>query len=222
MRKLLYVGAAVAALAISSSSGNAMSINIGAGLKPALDATDATQKVAVFIVEGYRYCFYFDGWHGPGWYRCGYARRQNLGWGGEYGWQSWSYGPAERRFGHGARDRGPVEERPGRHNEGGTTIRRGPPVAEPRGGAEIHSGGQMQKNAAPVGGGQMQRNAAPVGGGQMQKNSAPVGGGQMQRNSAPGGGSPGGGEGRGQGGGEGGGQGGGQGGGGPGGGGEKR
>ncbi|WP_291575355.1 hypothetical protein [Bradyrhizobium sp.] len=174
-----------------------MSINIGAGLKPALDATDATQKVAVFIVEGYRYCFYFDGWHGPGWYRCGYARRQNLGWGGEYGWQSWSYGPAERRFGHGARDRGPVEERPGRHDEGGTTIRRGPPIAEPRGGAEIHSG-------------------------QIQKNVAPVGGGKMPRNAAPGSGNPGSGEVRGQGGGDVGGQGGGPGGGGPGGGGEKR
>ena len=50
-----------------------MSINIGAGLKPALDATDMIQKAAVFIVEGYRYCFYFNGWHGAGWYRCGFA-----------------------------------------------------------------------------------------------------------------------------------------------------
>lgn len=51
MRKLLYVGAAVVALATGSSSGNAMSINIGAGLKPALDAVDVIQKAAVFIVE---------------------------------------------------------------------------------------------------------------------------------------------------------------------------
>jgi hypothetical protein len=33
-----------------------------------------------------RYCFYFNGWQGPGWYRCGFAWRRNLGWGGEYGW----------------------------------------------------------------------------------------------------------------------------------------
>jgi hypothetical protein len=52
MRKLLYVGAAAVALAMSSSSGNAMSVNIGAGLKPAVDATDMIQKTAVFIVEG--------------------------------------------------------------------------------------------------------------------------------------------------------------------------
>ena len=112
-----------------------MSINIGAGLKPALDATDLAQKTAVFIVEGYRYCFYFNGWHGPGWYRCGFAWRRNLGWGGEYGWQSWSYGPAERRYGHGRRDRGTIEG-PGKNVEGGTT-RRSPPVAGSKGGAEI-------------------------------------------------------------------------------------
>ncbi|HET7384942.1 MAG TPA: hypothetical protein VFJ59_20475, partial [Pseudolabrys sp.] len=62
-----------------------MSINIGAGVKPALDATDVIQKAAVYIVEGRPYCFYFDGWHGAGWYRCGFAHRRNLGWGGEYG-----------------------------------------------------------------------------------------------------------------------------------------
>jgi hypothetical protein len=101
MRKLLFVGAAAVALAMNSSSGHAMSINIDAGLKPALDATDMMQKAAVFIIEGNRYCFYFNGWHGPGWYRCGFAWRRNLGWGGEYGWQSWSYGPAERRYGRG-------------------------------------------------------------------------------------------------------------------------
>jgi hypothetical protein len=101
MLKSLYVCATTAALALSASSGHAMSINIGAGVKPALDATDVIQKAAVYIVEGRPYCFYFDGWHGAGWYRCGFAHRRNLGWGGEYGWQGWSYGPAEKRYGHG-------------------------------------------------------------------------------------------------------------------------
>ena len=101
MLKSLYVCATTAALALGASNGHAMSINIGAGLKPALDATDVIQKTAVYIVEGRRYCFYFDGWHGAGWYRCGFAHRRNLGWGGEYGWQGWSYGPAAKRYGHG-------------------------------------------------------------------------------------------------------------------------
>ncbi len=61
--------------------------------------------VRVYVHEGRRFCFYFDGWHGPGWYRCGFAFRRGLGWGGEYGWNGWGYGPAERRFGH----RGGVE-----------------------------------------------------------------------------------------------------------------
>jgi len=223
MRKLLFVGAAAAALAISSSGGNAMSINIGAGLKPALDATDTIQKVAVFIIEGNRYCFYFDGWHGPGWYRCGFSWRRNLGWGGEYGWQSWSYGPAERRFGHGAvRGR---SEGPGRNVEGGVSIRRGPPVAGPRGGAEIKAGDRMQKSVAPIGGGQMQNNSAPGGGNQGIGEGHGQGGGQGGDHGGGPGGAPGGGQGGGQGGGPGGGQGGGPGGGqggAPGGGGEKR
>jgi len=50
MRNSLYVGAAAMALAMSASSVNAMSINIGAGLKPALDATDMIQGAAVFII----------------------------------------------------------------------------------------------------------------------------------------------------------------------------
>ena len=50
MRRLCYFGAAAVALAMSANSGNAMSINIGAGLKPALDATDMIQGAAVFII----------------------------------------------------------------------------------------------------------------------------------------------------------------------------
>ena len=61
--------------------------------------------VRVYVYGGHRYCFYFNGWHGPGWYRCGFAFRRGLGWGGVYGWNDWSYGPYERRYHrHGHRD----------------------------------------------------------------------------------------------------------------------
>jgi hypothetical protein len=53
----------------------------------------------VFVYEGARYCFYFDGWHGPGWYRCGYRLRTGLGWGGVYGWHGWRHAGWERRHG---------------------------------------------------------------------------------------------------------------------------
>jgi hypothetical protein len=165
MLKSLYVCATTAALALSASSGHAMSINIGAGVKPALDATDVIQKAAVYIVEGRRYCFYFDGWHGAGWYRCGFAHRRNLGWGGEYGWQGWNYGPAEKRYGHGGttvregttvRSKSTVREKtegPSKDVGGGTTIRRSTTGAGSQGGGEIKGG------AAPTGGGKVQDGA---------------------------------------------------------------
>jgi hypothetical protein len=76
---------------LSASSGDAKSINTGAGVKPALNATDVIQKAAAYIVEGRPCCFHFDGWHGAGRCRCGFAYRRNLGWGGEYGWQGWAF-----------------------------------------------------------------------------------------------------------------------------------
>jgi len=125
MLKSLYVCATTAALALGASNGHAMSINIGAGAKPALDATDVVQKTAVYVVDGRRYCFYFDGWHGAGWYRCGFAHRRNLGWGGTYGWQGWGYGPAEKRYGH----RGTTVLQ-GTTVRQGSTVRRGTTVRE--------------------------------------------------------------------------------------------
>jgi hypothetical protein len=42
-----------------------------------------------YLYGGRRHCWYDDGWHGPGWYWCGYRLRQGLGWGGERGWNGW-------------------------------------------------------------------------------------------------------------------------------------
>ena len=171
MLKSLYVCATTVALVMGASSGNAMLINIGAGVKPALDATDVIQKAAVYIVEGRAYCFYFDGWHGAGWYRCGFAHRRNLGWGGEYGWQGWNYGPAEKRYGHGGttvrqgttvhegttvRSKSTVRDKtegPSKNVGGATTIRRSTTGAGSEGSREIKGG------AAPTGGGKVQGGA---------------------------------------------------------------
>jgi hypothetical protein len=166
MLKSLYVCATTAALALSASNGHAMSINIGAGVKPALDATDVIQKAAVYVVDGRPYCFYFDGWHGAGWYRCGFAHRRNLGWGGVYGWQGWSYGPAEKRYGQRGtttvregttvRSRSTVRERTegsSRNAGSNTTIRRSTTGSGSQGGGEIKGG------AAPTGGRNVQGGA---------------------------------------------------------------
>jgi len=77
---------------------------------------------AQFFFGGRNYCFYPDGWHGPGYYWCGYAFRRGFGWGGPTGWHGWSGrgpGPGGRPGfvrggpGHGP-VRGPVRGGPGR------------------------------------------------------------------------------------------------------------
>jgi hypothetical protein len=96
MRTLgLAIAAGALLVATQANAGN-FPVNTLAGT-----SGDLVDRVAVrvYVHEGRRYCFYFDGWHGPGWYRCGFAFRRGLGWGGVYGWNDWSYGPYERRFG---------------------------------------------------------------------------------------------------------------------------
>jgi hypothetical protein len=46
---------------------------------------------AQFVLNGRNYCWYDDGWQGPGWYWCGYAYRTGFGWGGGYGWNGWRH-----------------------------------------------------------------------------------------------------------------------------------
>jgi hypothetical protein len=94
MRSLTLVVAAGALLVATQANAGSFPVNTLNGIERGLVDTVA---VRVYVHEGRRYCFYFDGWHGPGWYRCGFAWRQGIGWGGVYGWNSWSYGPWERR-----------------------------------------------------------------------------------------------------------------------------
>lgn len=218
MHKSLYVLATAAALSWACSTVQAMPITGGA-MRDAIDETNLVEKTAVYIVRGYRYCFYFDGWHGPGWYRCGYAFRRGLGWGGVYGWQGWHYGPAARRFGGG------VTVREGRRHRDGSTIREG---GSRRGGMGVREGstyrqgtstreGTTTRGRGQSGGGSVQEDAraggAP-GGGPQGGVGGSAGRGGGQGSGGQGGGAPGGGPGGSGGGGPGGGGGGGQGGGG--------
>jgi len=54
---------------------------------------------AQFFFGGQNYCFYPDGWHGPGFYWCGYAWNNGNGWGGGEGWHGWHRGGGGRRDG---------------------------------------------------------------------------------------------------------------------------
>ncbi len=62
-----------------------------------------------FLFGGRNYCWYPGGWHGPGFYWCGYAYRRGLGWGGPAGWHGWrSGGPGLAHGGPGFAHGGPA------------------------------------------------------------------------------------------------------------------
>jgi hypothetical protein len=46
---------------------------------------------AQFVYGGRQYCWYPNGWKGPGFYWCGYAMRRGYGWGGPAGWMGYTY-----------------------------------------------------------------------------------------------------------------------------------
>ena len=94
------LGLAIAAGALlAAAQANAGTFPVNTGLNGAGGDLIDQVAVRVYVHEGQRYCFYFNGWHGQGWYRCGFAFRRGAGWGGVYGWNSWNYAPYERRFG---------------------------------------------------------------------------------------------------------------------------
>src|SRR5262245_43712679 len=134
MLKLTHTFVAASALCLVASSASATPPVTGNALKDAAGATDIVDNVAVYVVEGRRYCFYFDGWRGAGWYRCGFAHRRGLGWGGVYGWQGWEYGPAARRFGGVTGGR-----------SGGAAIRQGSTVRE---GASVRERSSVRSGAS--------------------------------------------------------------------------
>jgi len=45
---------------------------------------------AQYVFGGHEYCWYENGWRGPGWYWCGYGSRRGYGFGGGWGWNGWN------------------------------------------------------------------------------------------------------------------------------------
>ena len=95
MRKIDFTLTATVALLAMATGANRLSaapIAPPDGLQTALSNLDVIEKAQVFLWQGHRYCWYDDGWQGPGFYWCGYARRHGLGWGGGAGWHGWQQG----------------------------------------------------------------------------------------------------------------------------------
>ena len=130
MKRLLVTFVALSALGcLSTTATAAPAPQFGPSVLDHMSAVEQAQ----FIFSDRRYCFYWDGWHGPGWYWCGYAWRRGYGWGGGRGWHGWHEGARRGAVTHGPR-------------RGGVSVSRGPrggmAVQGPRGGrAVIRSGG---------------------------------------------------------------------------------
>ncbi|MGA7809297.1 hypothetical protein, partial [Bradyrhizobium sp.] len=106
MRPTIYAAAASLAFAIAIGPANAMPMDHS--IQAA--APSNTEQVQ-FIFGGRGYCWYDDGWHGPGFYWCGYAWRRGFGWGGGAGWHGWHRGGPGRMIGRPGH--GPGMGRPG-------------------------------------------------------------------------------------------------------------
>ena len=90
MRKFAVTLAAIALGALAV--GNAEAMPLGAALGNAADSLGAVAQTQ-YVYGGRDYCWYPNGWRGPGWYWCGYHMRRGFGWGGGAGWHGWSHGP---------------------------------------------------------------------------------------------------------------------------------
>jgi hypothetical protein len=97
MRKLLLTAAALALAASSllAPKADAMALGAPSGVRSAADSLGIVEKSQYFY-GGRNYCWYPDGWHGPGFYWCGYAFREGFGWGGPVGWRGWRGGVGPR------------------------------------------------------------------------------------------------------------------------------
>src|SRR5205809_771605 len=103
MRKILTTIAAAAAVLAAGSVINradAMPLGDPSGIRAAGEELNIIDNVQ-FIYGGRNYCFYDDGWNGPGWYWCGRYLVPGIGWGGGLGFRGWRGGGIGRIGGGG-------------------------------------------------------------------------------------------------------------------------
>ncbi len=94
-----FLIAATAAMAMGAAApAHAFTVPAGGGLSGVADAVGIVDDAQVMVYGGRQYCFYLDAWNGPGWYRCGYAWRRGIGFGGYYGWNRWYLPRYHARF----------------------------------------------------------------------------------------------------------------------------
>jgi hypothetical protein len=135
--RLFKVGAAAVSVALSAVAPATMAqVPSGGQLIFGVERADGQTGFTPvqYFLGGRQYCFYPGGWHGPGWYWCGYAYRRGFGWGGGAGWHGWRGGGFHGGGFHGG---------PGGGSHGGG---HGP-------GGDFHAGGVDHGGGHPGGGG---------------------------------------------------------------------
>ena len=100
-RKLAFSLALLAGVALPIANAATAAIGLGGAGPQALALVAGPVVKVQFVFDDQNYCWYDDGWQGPGWYWCGYAWDEGVGWGGGYGWNGWRGGLAQRRVAQG-------------------------------------------------------------------------------------------------------------------------
>jgi hypothetical protein len=96
LRNLVVALAATAAVVVGGNAG-AASMSAPAAMRTAADSLKMTENVQFFWGD-HNYCWYDDGWNGPGWYWCDMYLQSGIGWGGGYGWHHWRGGHARSYY----------------------------------------------------------------------------------------------------------------------------
>ena len=167
MRSSLVVGmlALMAGSALTHGGAQAASLGIAnGGLRTTAQNLNLLEDV-VYVWGGRNYCWYDDGWQGPGWYVCNYGPWvSGLWWGGGYRWNNWHGGHSHDwyvRHGH-------HDHHNGHHYQGGDHHK----------GSNHYKGSDHHKGSAHKGGGG-NKNAMHKGGG--HKGGGHKGGGHKHR-----------------------------------------
>src|SRR4051812_37087493 len=93
-KRLTLAIAMTALLSLAPTSGAVAGIGNGVGgLVAGLGRGAPVETVQYDPSDDADYCWYNEGWRGPGWYWCGYEWNSGFGWGGPYGWLGWGGGP---------------------------------------------------------------------------------------------------------------------------------
>ena len=76
MRHWIYAAATTVSLALLGAVGQANAFPVDRFMPAAIPGN---VEQAQFFLGGQNYCWYDDGWHGPGFYWCGYAQPRVFG-----------------------------------------------------------------------------------------------------------------------------------------------